>query len=140
MRNLDKAGNTLLRGNARNSGGAINVHTVEVEVPAVRRILGVHSLLWATNALGLVVPADEVVDNVRMPQALCNLRLVPDIPFLRGRFQSSNLHQRGTQGTRHGNDLAKVAHWLQVAHRVLLAVRYNNLRPGFGCFRGLVSG
>lgn len=84
---LNEAWHTAVCSNFRNRGGSFSMHSVEVEVPAEEGI----SLLPDRGAICLdllcfEIASNKVVDDIRMSQTLCNLLLVPNIPFL---FKSS---------------------------------------------------
>lgn len=83
MRDVDESIHSGVVCDLGHSSCSKNVHVVERVVPATRpwsaKSLGrggeVHSL-------GLVVSSNQVVDDIRVTEALLNLRVVLDIPFL----------------------------------------------------------
>ena len=80
MRDVHESWDADLRRDLCDALCALRMYGVVGEVPAE----GVRGPgMWADgNALGLVFTTDEVVDNVRVSQALLNLVLVAKVPFL----------------------------------------------------------
>ncbi len=88
---MDKSANTSGFGDLSNTLSASNVNIVESEV------------------LGLVVSSSQVVNHIRVSNALLDLLVVPEIPL-------------------HGHNLSKIAHHFQMPLLVLITVRNDDLR------------
>lgn len=80
---LNEARHTAVCSNFRNRGGSFGMHSVEVEVPAEEGIsLHPGRRVICLDLLCFEVASNKIVDDVRMSQTLCDLLLVPNIPFL----------------------------------------------------------
>jgi len=81
VRDVDEFRNSALLCDMGDRFGTSDMDGVEIEVPEGPRSADVTQGVQ-TQVLGLVVPSDKVIHNIRVSQALCGLLFVPHVPFL----------------------------------------------------------
>ena len=91
VRYVDQPRNANTRGDLGNAPSTFSVYIVKGEVSFLKDIdISQSALHWherrrtkgKKDILGLVITTNEIVHNIRVPNAFCNLFFIVDIPFL----------------------------------------------------------
>lgn len=92
VRYVDQPRNANARGDLGNALSTFHVYVVIGEISFVKEITQVSVALARKNGcdgrngkrdvLGLIITANEIVHNIRVPNAFCDLFFVADLPFL----------------------------------------------------------
>jgi hypothetical protein len=87
VRYVDQPGDADARGDLGDAPGTFGVYVVKSEISSSRERAALarrkeREFFFWQDILCLVITANEVVHNVGVPDALCDLLLVADVPFL----------------------------------------------------------